>query len=38
MRCAGYFSADCMVGAALGDCALRPRGEESPGVATEEMV
>jgi DNA-binding MarR family transcriptional regulator len=38
MRCAGYFSADCMVGAALGDCALRPRGGESPGVATEEIV
>ena len=27
MRCAGYYSPDCLVGLELGDCALRPRGE-----------
>jgi DNA-binding MarR family transcriptional regulator len=25
LRCAGYFSADCLVGLELGECALRPR-------------
>jgi DNA-binding MarR family transcriptional regulator len=25
LRCAGYYSADCLVGIELGDCALRPR-------------
>lgn len=29
MRCAGYYSADCLVGLEMGDCALRPRGETS---------
>ncbi len=38
MRCAGYFSSDCMVGAALGGCALRPRGEQAVQETTEEMV
>jgi DNA-binding MarR family transcriptional regulator len=27
MRCAGYYSADCLVGLEMGDCALRPRSE-----------
>jgi DNA-binding MarR family transcriptional regulator len=27
LRCAGYYSADCLVGLELGDCALRPRHE-----------
>lgn len=34
MRCAGYFSAECVVGILQGDCALRPRGEP----AQEEMT
>jgi hypothetical protein len=25
MRCAGYYSTDCLVGIQQGDCALRPR-------------
>jgi DNA-binding MarR family transcriptional regulator len=25
MRCAGYYSTECLVGAVQGDCALRPR-------------
>lgn len=33
MRCAGYYSPDCLVGLELGDCALRPRSEpaQTPG-------
>lgn len=32
LRCAGYFSADCLVGLELGECALRPRhGVEEAG-------
>jgi DNA-binding MarR family transcriptional regulator len=27
MRCAGYYSDDCLVGLEQGECALRPRGE-----------
>jgi hypothetical protein len=27
MRCAGYYSTDCQVGMAQGDCALRSRRE-----------
>jgi len=27
MRCAGYYSDDCLVGVEQGQCALRPRGE-----------
>jgi DNA-binding MarR family transcriptional regulator len=27
LRCAGYYSPDCLVGLELGDCALRPHGE-----------
>jgi DNA-binding MarR family transcriptional regulator len=27
MRCAGYYSADCLVGLEMGDCALRPRSD-----------
>lgn len=35
LRCAGYFSADCLVGLELGECAFRPRHEEA-GAATPE--
>jgi DNA-binding MarR family transcriptional regulator len=34
MRCAGYYSTECLVGAVQGDCALRPR----PAVDEEEPV
>jgi DNA-binding MarR family transcriptional regulator len=27
MRCAGYYSDDCLVGFEMGECALRPRGQ-----------
>jgi DNA-binding MarR family transcriptional regulator len=27
MRCAGYYSTECLVGAVQGDCSLRPRSQ-----------
>lgn len=30
MRCAGYFSTECVVGMLQGECALRPRSEPDP--------
>lgn len=33
LRCAGYYSPDCLVGLELGDCALRPRAEEAEDTA-----
>ena len=34
MRCAGYYSTDCLVGMAQGGCALRSRHE----IDNKEMV
>jgi DNA-binding MarR family transcriptional regulator len=36
LRCAGYFSADCLVGIELGDCALRPRHPVAEAAAPEK--
>lgn len=38
MRCAGYYSADCLVGLERGDCAFRPRIEQAGDGATEEKT
>ncbi len=35
LRCAGYYSADCLVGLELGECAFRPR-HEMAGAGTPE--
>lgn len=38
LRCAGYYSADCLVGLELGDCALRPRADQAEPAGTGERT
>lgn len=38
LRCAGYYSTDCLVGVELGDCALRPRVEQTERGTAEETT